>query len=502
MSRAAETRWPLARRVRFALLIVGVACIAVTAGVFYTLWSQQTLSLRLTELRRQVGVAAAGVAVTDVIPGSVADTDSARARLLKVEAGLIAARLSVADASGKVLYSTAGTSAVASYPIAALPESPAIDARSGVLEFPGIGRVAIVAVPVAFASAEQPTRYLVGARSLADLGAADRWVALAILAAAVVGLVAAWLLGSVITQRVTGPIVRLTEGSRAVAAGEWGRQVPVEGDDEVAELASAFNEMSRRVGAAYRAQQEFVADVSHELRTPVTSIRGFADAIVDGTVSGSDGINRAASIISSEAGGLAEITATLLALADLDAGTVTMAREPVDVRVLAAALRDRFAMAAADSGALLDVDLDGAGPLADSQRVLQALSTLVDNAIRHASPEHGHVRVRAHRLAGRWWAEVDDDGEGVPPHERERVFGRFTRLDAARGPGGSGLGLAICRRIVELMGGRVWADASPDLGGARFVIELPLPSGMSGAGSTETQCVTNALTTRDADTDL
>jgi signal transduction histidine kinase len=369
-------------------------------------------------------------------------------------------------------------------------------ARTAVLEFPGAGRVAVVAVPVSFDGPDRPTRYLVGARTLSELAAADRLAGLAIAAAIAAGLLAAVLLGAGLTRRITGPLVRLTEGARAVAAGEWGRQVPIEGDDEVADLAGAFNEMSARVADAYRAQQEFVGDVSHELRTPVTSIRGFADAIVDGTVSGEEGVRRAAAVISSEAGNLAELTTALLALADLDAGGVSIAREPVDASALASALRDRFASIAASAGVGLDIADDGSRPVGDAARLLQAASVLVDNAVRHARAGV-RVRVRSDARGRTWRLTVEDDGPGVPEQDRERVFGRFTRLDAARGPGGgTGLGLAICRRLVALMGGRVWVDDSPELGGARFTLELPA----SMPASTRTQRAFNAGATAPPDT--
>jgi len=465
-------RSPLSRRVGISLFAAGAVCIAVTAGVFYTLWSQQTVTLRTAELERQVGVIAAGVAVSEVLPGSVVDTDQARARLLKVEAGLIGARIAVTDADGTVLYSTAGASSVASYPIGELaaPVSD-LDVRSGVFESPGVGRVVVSAVPAAFEGEGVVSRYLVGARPLSDLGAADRWVTVASGAAVFVGLLAAWILGAVLTKRITAPLVRLTEGARAVAAGEWGRQVPAEGDDEVSELARAFNEMSARVSDAYLAQREFVGDVSHELRTPITSIRGFADAIVDGTVTGEAGTRRAAGIISAESSRLTELTETLLSLSDLDSGVVRVARVPVDASAVAESLTERFARAAAEADVALEVSMEGT-PLGDPARLLQSLSALVDNGLKHV-PAGGRVRLCGEARGAAWVVEVDDDGPGIQPQDRERIFRRFTRGDTARAQGGSGLGLAICRRLVELMGGRIRADSSPDLGGARFVIELP-----------------------------
>jgi len=458
--------------VRLALWLAAAVGIVVTAVVFYAYWSHNVLTLRTTELKRQVSVIAAGVAVSDIIPGTPADTSGTRERLLKVEAGIIAARLAVTDDKGTVLFSTAGRAALPSYPVLELAQGPtAFDPRTGVISVPDVGRVLVVAVPVAFSEPNTPSRYLLGVRSLSDMGAADSWVAIAMAAAALVALLVAWLLGTLLTRRVTDPLSRLTEGARDIAAGRWGRQVPVAGDDETAELARAFNDMSARTAATYRAQQALVSDVSHEIRTPVTSISGFASAIADGTLHDTDGIHRAAAIIVSEAGRLAEITAALLSLADLDAGAVTLASESVDVVALGDALRDRFGLVAEQRGVGLEIDLGDAEPVADPARVLQALSTLAENALRYATSA---VSVTADVRGDRWIALIDDDGPGVPFEDRERVFGRFTRLDSSRSPGGTGLGLAICRRIVELMGGSVRAESSPLLGGARFVIELPL----------------------------
>jgi signal transduction histidine kinase len=469
----AAPRRPIARRLSLTLFAVGALCIAVSTAVFYTLWVQQTLATRTVELERQVSVVASGVAVGGTLPGSAEDVGQARARLLKVEAGLIGARLAVTDGSGSVLFSTAGTTGASSYPVDELARSGSeFDARSSVLDVADVGRVVVVAVPVSFTAPDTPERYLVGAKQVSEIRSGDAWVLTSIAVSVVVALGVAWGFGWWLARRFTGPIVRLTEGARAVATGEWGRQVPAGGDDEVASLAGAFNDMSSRVADAYRAQQEFVGDVSHELRTPITSIRGFAQAIGDGTVADTDGIKRAAGIILGEADRLGDLTATLLSLADLESGSVELATQAVDMGALADLLRTRFEARATAGGVALEIDLGESRPVADPERLLQAVSALLDNALRHAKTR---VRVRSHATAGVWRLIVEDDGPGVPAQDRERVFGRFTRTDDSRSvqSGGSGLGLAICRRIVVLMGGSVSVDASVDLGGALFSVELP-----------------------------
>ncbi len=111
---------------------------------------------------------------------------------------------------------------------------------------------------------------------------------------------------------------------------------------------------------------------------------------------------------------------------------------------------------------------------ADPIRVEQVLRNLLDNAAKY-SPEGGAIEVRGEFLAGRLTVSVRDQGPGIPPEDRERVFGRFQRGSTARRPGstGVGLGLAICRRLVEAHGGRIWADSAPG-GGSAFFFTLPV----------------------------
>jgi signal transduction histidine kinase len=233
--------------------------------------------------------------------------------------------------------------------------------------------------------------------------------------------------------------------------------------------------MSARVADVYSAQKAFVGDVSHEIRTPLTSIRGFAEAMLDGTVTDPEQQRHALNVIHDEAVRIGEVSQTLLALSELEAGAVTVARVPVDTTALAAALRGRFSAAASEADVRLDVELAPAPrPMGDPDRLLQAVSALVANAIAY-TPAEGDVRVSAVVSAERWRIRVDDSGPGIPAEKRAEVFGRFARLEGTSG-GGAGLGLAICRRVVELMGGRVSADESV-LGGARFEIDLPVAVG-------------------------
>jgi signal transduction histidine kinase len=465
---ARPTRGSLRRRATLASLAVAIVSVVVVLGVFIVGWLQFTLALRTQELTRQVKVVASGLEASSL--GGDADPTGLRARLLQVESGLIGARLVITDGSGAVVHSTAGDTDRGPYPVAEMRA----EGGSGDVFYSGLrtvrtgGRVLVVASRLAGAD-----RYLLAVQPVREINQSGGRVLGLLVLSAGIAVAVAWAAGAWLARRVTGPVVRLTRGARAVSAGDWGHQVPVEGDDEVAELAGAFNDMSTRVAGAYRAQKEFVGDVSHELRTPITSIRGFSEALMDGTITDAPARERAYAVIHDEAGRIGELTATLLSLAELDAGTVEVAREAVDAASLAEALEARFGPRAEAGDRRLEIGPLEGTPAGDRERLLQAVSALVENALTY-TPAGEHVRVTA-RPAGRTWRlAVDDSGPGIPVADRERVFGRLTRLDSSRSAdvGGSGLGLAICRRLVELMGGTVWVEDS-DLGGARFVVELP-----------------------------
>lgn len=461
-------------RTRATMSALLVAAVSVTAvfGVFYVAWTRYTLSVRTSELMSRARVIASGLDAGG-LPGGIGDVEGTRERLMRVEAGLVGARLSVTDADGRVLYATSEDASLGTYPISQLEPDAASGGvlSSGVRSLQGVGTVLVVAVEL-----DIPDRYLVAAQPVQEINQGQAGVLGLLALSALVAVAVAWAAGAWLAGRITGPVVRLTDGARAVASGEWGHQVPIEGDDEVADLAGAFNDMSARVGAAYGAQREFVADVSHELQTPITSIKGFSGALLDGTIADEQGTRRALSAIHEEAERIEGLTRALLSLAELDAQRTEFAREPVDVQVLATALSERFGDRAAESGHDLRVGPFEGVPMADDERLLQAVSTLIENALAY-TPEGGEVRVGSRREGRDWVLTVDDSGPGVPEPDRERVFGRLTRLEASRSTagGGSGLGLAICRRLVQRMDGSVRVEES-GLGGARFVVRLPAAS--------------------------
>ncbi|MBN2823182.1 MAG: HAMP domain-containing histidine kinase [Coriobacteriia bacterium] len=461
----------LVARMRLGMLAVASISVVVVFVVFYAAWLRYTVSYRTTELGRQVSALAQGLSAGGPLSGeSASAAGGVRVQLFRVQAGLIGARLVVTDEQGSTLLSS-DDAAAESYDLSVLGEADEGGVRTAVAAV-GASRAVVVAAPV---EGVQPG-YLIALQPVGEISGAQQGVLLLLGLSALFATGVAWLSGSLVVRRLTGRILRLERAADDISQGEWGLQVEVEGDDEVAALARTFNHMSTRVAGAYRAQKDFVGDVSHELRTPITTISGFAGAMLDGTASEPEVRERFLTGIRDEANRLAELTQTLLALADIDAGRVELDEVVIDTVALAEALRSRHQAIAESRDIRLEIhDLrcDSGSPLGDESRLLQIASALVTNALTY-TPGGGHVAVSAVCGDGRWSLRVDDTGPGVPAEQRERVFQRFVRLDASRSAetGGSGLGLSICARLASLMAGTIGVEDSP-LGGARFVVSLP-----------------------------
>lgn len=306
---------------------------------------------------------------------------------------------------------------------------------------------------------------------LNDAFAESLWLSLAI--AITAATVTAALVGWLVSARVVAPVRALAEASRRVARGEREVLVPISGSDEVATLGVAFNEMAAALASVETRRRQLLADVAHELRTPLATLDAHLEGLSDGVVRPDAETWR---LLRGE-------TARLTRLAD-DIGTVSRAEErTLDLRLEARSARSLLARAAtvvqplfADAGIDLDFaeSADTSTVLVDPDRLGEVLDNLLRNALRH-TPSGGRVTLDATRDDDGVVLTVTDSGEGIPADELEHVFERFYRLDPSRTRerGGSGLGLAIARALVEVHGGRLWAESDGPGRGARFLCRLP-----------------------------
>ena len=298
-----------------------------------------------------------------------------------------------------------------------------------------------------------------------------------------IGLAAAFIVGLVLWASLYRPMGKVTSGIRAVARGDYRQRVPVSGPSEVRALATDVNAMADSVQASQRALRDFLANVSHELKTPLTSIRGFSQAMHDGTLDTPEERARAARVIDVESRRLLHLVGELLDLSRIESGQQRMDVASVRVSELLSHVSDVFMMRAEESGIRFEMESDAdAVVVADFDRVEQVLGNLIENAFRH-SAKGGTVTVGA-RAASRGFVEiyVSDDGAGIAREDLPHVFDRFYRSKDETAGSGAGLGLAISREIVRAHGGEIRAEARP-LGGTMFAFTLPLAGRGSSAAT-------------------
>lgn len=327
------------------------------------------------------------------------------------------------------------------------------------------------------------THVTVGAgEPLAAVAHAQGSVARAFILAGALALLGALVAAYLVGTRVSRPLRRMAEVAARVDAGDLHPRIHgVSGEAaELRVLADAFNHMLDRLTEAFAGQRAFVADASHELRTPLTVISGQLEVLAAQTDPSEPEVRRVERLVQAEIARITRLVDDLLLLAKAEQ-TEFLQAEPIELPEYVRELWDgmsliakrRFELATVPHGVLS----------ADPDRLAQALRNMIANAIEHTADDTGLVRLEIEDLGGEWVCfAVEDDGRGIDLQERERVFDRFHRTDAARdrASGGAGLGLAIVRAIAQAHGGRVGAKTGRT-GGAR--IELRLAGFRAGASS-------------------
>jgi len=283
-------------------------------------------------------------------------------------------------------------------------------------------------------------------------------------AALAIALLGGWLVAGRLARRVR----RVERGAAEVARGRFIDPLPVDSVDELGQLTRTFNQMQAQLRRVDVARKEFIATASHELRTPIFSLGGFVELLQDEELD-EDTRREFLDTMAEQVARLQKLSVDLLDLSRLDAGSVELHPEPVDLAELARSIAGEFRPALADHGTDLSVELPDEGPEArcDRERVAQIMRILLDNALRH-TPQGTDVTVTANRENGAAQLTVADSGPGLPAEAGSKVFERFYTGDAARG---AGLGLAIARELAERMEGRLVLRA--DNGTTRFTLVLP-----------------------------
>jgi signal transduction histidine kinase len=290
-------------------------------------------------------------------------------------------------------------------------------------------------------------------------------------------LVVAILLVILVGRSLTEPLVQLAAAAEDVAAGNYSRRVGIRGEDEIGMLGVAFDRMAEAVERARKIQRDFLANLSHELKTPLTSLIGFSQALVDGSLKNEADRTRAATIVHEESERVLRMAQELLDLARVEAGSIVLNIVAVD---LGGQLQQELEIVRrrADARELV-INLNvppGIPPIgADPERLHQVLDNLLDNAVKYA-PAGSTVSV-AVSVAGNAVETIVSNPAGTHRPDPERMFDRFYRADPSRSgaAGGVGLGLAISRELTLAMNGKLWADFDTQ-GNLRLHLALPAAS--------------------------
>ncbi|HET7737625.1 MAG TPA: HAMP domain-containing sensor histidine kinase [Tepidiformaceae bacterium] len=389
--------------------------------------------------------------------------------------------IAVADASGAVIAGRAvGPASLDGATIEDAPDAPAAasgEPRQCVVKIDGKTELLCVSTPL---SAEVIAAFpgagavsLVVAKPATGLGEIVRDLMPRLFFAGLIGTIAALVLGFVFAQSIVAPLRSIARAARSVARGNFSQRAPVTGPREVRELATTFNRMTEEVQRSQQTLRDFLANISHELKTPLTSIRGFSEAMLDGTIDDPEGIERSTRVISNESSRLLRLVQELLDLSRIESGQVSMQNEDIDLDDFLAHISEVFALRGEESGVNLDIGRSGGLHIrGDFDRLEQVLNNLLDNAFRH-TPEGGTVRVTARPLSdGIAQITISDTGKGIPATELPMLFQRFYRGSTNGSGKGHGLGLAITREIVRAHGGDIWATSEVGRG-TSFTFTLP-----------------------------
>jgi len=291
----------------------------------------------------------------------------------------------------------------------------------------------------------------------------------------------AMTLGFFLASALTDRLHSLEEAARTLAAGKLSARVSVQGRDEIATLAAAFNQMAAQLEAADLKQREaermrsdLIAWAGHDLQTPLASIRAILEALADGVVDDPEAVRRYLQTAQREVRSLSLLIDDLFQMAQIDAGGLRLDLVPNSLTDLVSDTLESFSALAAHQSVTLvgSVDEDVDPVRMDAPRIGRVLNNLVGNALRH-TPTGGRVEIGARRDGARVEVVVSDTGEGIRPEDVPHIFERFYRGEKSRSraTGGAGLGLAIARGIIEAHGGEIWVESMPK-DGTRFVFCL------------------------------
>lgn len=388
--------------------------------------------------------------------------------------------VSVMSPAGEVLYATAGSDWTSVIPEATdfspeiLQEIISSKAYTGELSGRGVEELVFTAVPVHNGEGELCGIVTVYAEKN-HRGITTRELSTTVISSALLILLAAMIAVYFMTERTIAPLREMRTAARDFAAGRFESRVRVQGQDEVAELSLAFNQMAESLENLETMRNSFIANVSHDLRTPMTTIAGFIDSIRDGVIPPEER-DHYLEVVSMEVHRLSRLVASLLDLSRLQAGDRKFTMKPFDICEMARLILISFEQKIEEKH--LDVQFeceeDRMAVLADRDAIYQIFYNICHNAVKF-SRESGTLRIRLVSTKDKKIrVSVYNDGEGIPTEDQPMIFERFYKSDKSRGldKTGVGLGLFISKTIITAHGEKIWVSSTPGKN-CEFFFTLP-----------------------------
>jgi signal transduction histidine kinase len=290
-----------------------------------------------------------------------------------------------------------------------------------------------------------------------------------------IAMVVGFMLILLMSARISKPLAQMNEIAGRIARGDFSKKADAASRDEIGQLARSFNTMAEGLKKQEALRSGFVANVSHELRSPLTSIHGFAQGMLDGTIPQGD-YQKYLEVIVGETRRLNKLIRELLDLSQIDSGTFPLNMQAFDVNELISRVLITFEEKIVNKSLEIEVDFrqDKAMVLADPDRIEQVVINLLDNAVKYTG-QGGRIKIWTHGAANRILIGISDDGPGIPEEDQPYVWERFYKVDKSHsGKKGTGLGLSIVKKIIEQHGERITLQSKPGCG-AVFVFSLKKP---------------------------
>lgn len=275
------------------------------------------------------------------------------------------------------------------------------------------------------------------------------------------------------SQRFSKPLKQIKNAARIIAGGEFTKRLDIKSNDEIGELAKTFNQMAVALENLEEMRRGFIANVSHELRTPMTSIRGFIEGILDGTIP-PERQNQYLSIVRDEANRLNRLVNNLLDLARMEAGEVKLVLKPFDINELVRICVIKLETLLVEKNIMVEARFDDEELMvnADADAIERVIYNLMHNAIKF-TPQDGRITILVDSQKDKVYISIEDTGSGIESTELDMIWERFYKSDKSRSRDktGTGLGLAIVKNIINEHEQQIWVESEPGAG-TKFTFTL------------------------------